>query len=141
MAPRTKVSRDQIVNEAFQLVYEKGLQFLTVRNLAQRLGCSTQPIMYNFHSVEQIREALIEVCIMHFKTCIQAEIKKEMAFNYIRYSHDYKNIFTFLCASKVNFGLDFDQNYMYMIHGYACMVSTSMIEFDEKACIGWIESV
>ena len=41
---------------AFRLIREKGHDYLTARNLAAFLGCSTQPIMYQFPNLDTLRD-------------------------------------------------------------------------------------
>ena len=55
MPPKPKVTRNQIVAAAFELVRTQGHESLNVRTLAKALGCSTQPLLYWFDSMEEIR--------------------------------------------------------------------------------------
>ncbi len=48
MAPRTKVTREQIVEAALELVRWGGPEALNARAVAARLGCSTQPVFSNY---------------------------------------------------------------------------------------------
>ena len=55
--PRTPTTtKEAMIEGAFQLIREKGHGFLTARNLAVFLGCSTQPIMYQFPNLDTLRE-------------------------------------------------------------------------------------
>ena len=56
MPKKTTTTKEAIVEGAFQLVREKGHEFLTARNLAAFLGCSTQPVMYQFPNLELLKE-------------------------------------------------------------------------------------
>ena len=55
MPPKPKVTRDDIVSAAFELVRTLGHEQLNTRKLASALGCSTQPLLYWFASMEEIR--------------------------------------------------------------------------------------
>lgn len=58
--PRTKrIEKQAILCAAVDVIREKGEQALTVRNIAAMLGCSTQPLYYEFESVEQLRAELL----------------------------------------------------------------------------------
>ena len=61
MPPKPKVTRQMILDAAFGLVREKGVESLSVRAVAEVLGCSTQPIMYNFKTVEELLDAVYQV--------------------------------------------------------------------------------
>lgn len=56
MSRRSSTSKEEMIEAAFQLVRKDGLDALTARNLAARIGCSTQPIMYRFPNLAELRD-------------------------------------------------------------------------------------
>lgn len=58
--PKQRVTREQVVEAAFQLARERGMEGVLVKELAQRLGCSVQPIYTYCGSMEELREAVEE---------------------------------------------------------------------------------
>ena len=60
MPPKAKVTREMILDAAFDLVRSEGQGALNVRALARCLGCSTQPILYNFATMEALTAAVYE---------------------------------------------------------------------------------
>ncbi len=58
MPPKIKVSREQVLNTAFEMTREEGFEALTARKLASRLGSSTQPIFRADESMETLKEDL-----------------------------------------------------------------------------------
>lgn len=58
MPPREKVSKEQVLNTAFEMTREDGFGDLTARKLAQRLGSSTQPIFRAYDNMEMLRRDL-----------------------------------------------------------------------------------
>ena len=56
MPKKPTTTRDAMIEGAFQLIREKGHESLTARNLAAFLGCSTQPIMYQFPNLDMLRD-------------------------------------------------------------------------------------
>ena len=56
MSKKPTTTKEAMLEGAFRLVREKGHAFLTARNLAAFLGCSTQPIMYQFPNLDTLRE-------------------------------------------------------------------------------------
>ena len=58
MPPKARISGPMIVDAAYALVRENGNEHLNVRAIAGALSCSTQPILYYFHSIEEIRQAV-----------------------------------------------------------------------------------
>ena len=60
MPPKVKITKEDIVNAAVELVRQYGPQALNARELAARLCCSTQPIFSNFATMEQLRLSVVE---------------------------------------------------------------------------------
>ncbi len=58
--PRQKITREQVIEAAFQLAREKGMEGVLVKELASRLHCSVQPIYTYCGSMEELREAVEE---------------------------------------------------------------------------------
>ena len=58
MPPKEKYNRQNILNAAFELVRADGFDQLSARNIAKRLGCSTQPIYSSFSSIEELEDVL-----------------------------------------------------------------------------------
>ena len=51
MAPKVKVSKEDIIKTTIELVREHGADFINARAIASALSCSTQPIFSNFNSM------------------------------------------------------------------------------------------
>lgn len=58
MPPRPKFSREEIVEAALAVVSDGGIEALTARTLAKRLGCSTRPIFTVFNEMDEIKTEL-----------------------------------------------------------------------------------
>ncbi len=61
MPPQVKVSKEKINTEAFQMTMENGFESVTARKLAERLGCSTQPIFRVYANMEELKVELYEM--------------------------------------------------------------------------------
>ena len=102
MSPKVVTSRDEIAQAAFEIVRDEGHEFLTVRHIAERLGCSTQPLLYHFKSIEEIRLAaynLAEEFRTRFITELSGEYPHpmlEVGMRYLRFGHDEARLFRFL---------------------------------------------
>ncbi|MCR4951476.1 MAG: TetR/AcrR family transcriptional regulator, partial [Solobacterium sp.] len=57
MPRKTVTTKEAIIDGAVQLIRDKGYEALTVRTLAEYLHCSTQPVMYQFETVDDLRRA------------------------------------------------------------------------------------
>lgn len=56
MPPRPKVSKEDIIDKAYIIIKEEGIEQLNARSLAIQLGCSTQPIFKNFKNMEELKQ-------------------------------------------------------------------------------------
>jgi AcrR family transcriptional regulator len=60
MPPQVSFPKNVILNEAFEIVRQEGLQALTARKIAQNLKSSTQPIYRAFQSMKDLETAVID---------------------------------------------------------------------------------
>ncbi|MBP1994373.1 TetR/AcrR family transcriptional regulator [Paenibacillus eucommiae] len=56
MPPKAEITKEKILEAAFEMVREKGLEVLTARSIAQRLRCSTQPIYSVYGNMEEVKD-------------------------------------------------------------------------------------
>ncbi|CEG25763.1 TetR/AcrR family transcriptional regulator [Bacillus sp. B-jedd] len=59
MPPKKKFTREQIVDAAFEIAKEEGLEGITIRKIAQEMGSSIAPIYVNFADVDEVKEAVL----------------------------------------------------------------------------------
>ena len=61
-----KVSKEQIIDAAVDVLRDDGFSAINARSVAKKLGCSTQPIYFSFRNMEELKAALTERAIqMH----------------------------------------------------------------------------
>lgn len=102
MPPKAKINRQKIIDAAFQVIRIQGHEHLNARTIAQELHCSTQPVMYYFKTVEEIRlEAYRKADAFH-SDYISSKGERncspllELGLNYIQFGYAEKNLFRFL---------------------------------------------
>lgn len=62
MAPKKKFSKEQIIDAAFEIAREEGLEHISARSVADKLGSSVAPIYVNFKDIsELIREVIKKI--------------------------------------------------------------------------------
>lgn len=61
MPPKQKVTRDDIIEAAFRIARERGAECISARSVADMLGYSTQPVLYHFSTVEEVRRAAYQM--------------------------------------------------------------------------------
>lgn len=108
--PRSPTTtKEAIIEGALQLVREQGYEALTVRNLASFLGCSTQPVMYHFPSMEALKEQTYERAdILHSEYILAAEDLLEIGLRYILFAKEEPQLFRFLFQSGHFSGLSLE---------------------------------
>jgi len=105
MPPQAKVTRQMILDAAFALAREEGHGAITARRLAAKLNCSTQPILYQFDSVEQIMEETYRRADAYHTAWLLEGLEKEeepllaLGLRYIRFGAEEKRLFCFLFQS------------------------------------------
>ena len=60
MARKKTITRDHILNAAYNLVIAEGFKRFTARNIAASMGCSTQPIYLEFANMADLRQAVVD---------------------------------------------------------------------------------
>ena len=66
MPPKKRINREDIISVAFQLIKSEGIESLNARNLAKRLGCSTQPVFSEFKTMKELKEEVFEQAGYYF---------------------------------------------------------------------------
>lgn len=60
MPPKQKISAEMVVQAAFDLTREHGIEAVNARSVARALGCSTQPIFSCFPTMEALKKAVFD---------------------------------------------------------------------------------
>lgn len=103
MPPKAKTSKQQITNAAFEIVRKDGIHALNARTLARSLGCSTQPLFYNFSTMEEVVSSVIKTANDFYNAYIQNAMEQEKyppykasGMAYIQFASEEKNLFNLL---------------------------------------------
>ena len=59
MPAKAKVTKEMIVDAAFAIAREAGAENINARTVSERLHCSTQPVMYHFATMEELKKMCI----------------------------------------------------------------------------------
>lgn len=100
MPKKPTTTKESMIEGAFQLVREKGHEFLTARNLAAYLGCSTQPIMYQFPGLDILKDLTYQKAdAFHSAYILSGGDLLEIGLRYIRFAEEEPQLFRFLFQS------------------------------------------
>ena len=114
MPPRVQVTRKMILDVSFDIVRREGPEKLNARRIAECLGCSTQPVMYNFKTVDEIRKEVYQIADEYHTGYIMPDERTDrepmlaLGLNYIRFGHEEPHLFRFLFQSNQFSGMNMD---------------------------------
>ena len=112
MVRTARVSKEDIVAAAIELVRAQGHECLNVRALASVVGCSTQPILYHFATMDEVRSATYQAVDELHSAYLMAGLESasdplmRIGLNYVRFAHDEPCLFRFLFQTNAFFGQD-----------------------------------
>ena len=103
MPPKIKITKEDIISAAVDIVREKGAESINARVIASVLNCSTQPVFSNFETMEELRLAVVEkaneLCCEYIKREVQSgkyPAYKANGMAYIRFAKEEKELFKLL---------------------------------------------
>lgn len=95
-----------ILDAAFEITRRDGISNLSARTISKELDCSTQPIMYNYPSVDSVRVAVYRKADeFHMQYIMKPRGRfgkplLEIAASYVRFASEEPNLFKFLFQSE-----------------------------------------
>lgn len=104
MPPLTKISKEMILNSGIEIIRNDGIASLNARNIAKKLNCSTQPIMYHYKNMNLLKEDLYIIADNYHSEFIMEENDKNnpllnIGLQYIKFAVYEKNLFKFIFQS------------------------------------------
>ncbi|WP_159722480.1 TetR/AcrR family transcriptional regulator [Enterococcus sp. CSURQ0835] len=117
---RRKVyTKDQILKAAYEVVEHEGFSGFTARNIAKKMGISTQPIYLEFKNMSDLKNTLLDEICNHLYYEIFPEVRTgdaivDLGLNYIYFAKDRSNLYNALFVQEYGGGKrmhDFSYNY------------------------------
>lgn len=110
MARKESVTLEDILSNAFEMAREEGMENVTTRRIADRVGCSTQPIYRVYKNMDELITALYGRAIAFYNDFVnRCERVDEtpfvnMGLAYIQFAEKEKNLFKLLFMTKEHAG-------------------------------------
>lgn len=105
MPAKAKVTKEMIVDAAFAIAREAGVERINARTVSERLHCSTQPVMYHFATMEALKRTVYAKADLYHSEYLM-NMKKPpkgaalgIGMNYIRFAIEEPHLFRFLFQS------------------------------------------
>lgn len=105
MPPKPRITKEMVIEAAFAVAREAGWESINARTVSKKLNCSTQPVMYHFATIEELKAAAFERADAFHTAYLldasgnEAEIMLGIGLNYIRFAVEEPNLFRFLFQS------------------------------------------
>ena len=105
MPAKAKVTKEMIVDAAFAIARETGAENINARTVSERLHCSTQPVMYHFATIEELKRTVYaKADLYHSEYLMNRKNPPKGAapgigMNYIRFAIEEPHLFRFLFQS------------------------------------------
>ena len=104
MPTKPRITREMILEAAYAIAREQGAEQINARTISKRLGCSTQPVLYYFDRIQDIRREVYRMAdeaqtafLMQFPE--DADPMVTIGLNYIRFAAEEKHLFRMLFQS------------------------------------------
>ncbi len=107
MAPKFKVTKDEIVLAAVDIIRDKDVSAITAQEIAKRMNTSTRPMFNYFATLEELREAAVEKARELYNKYAEEGFSQVPAFKgfgiaYIRFAMEEPALFRVLFLNKSN---------------------------------------
>ena len=107
MPTKIRISKDMILDAAFEIARQEGMEKLSNRELAKKLKCSIRPIYYQFENVEEMQKELyLKIEQYFYKFILDNMVEeipkyKQVGINYIKFAKKEKKLFQTLFMTDV----------------------------------------
>lgn len=112
MARKETISKNYVLETTFTMIKEQGYEEVTARKLAQRLGCSTQPIFRLYAGMSDLLSAAYPLATDYFHDYVRMHqnVNKlpfiDLGIAYVKFAKEESNLFKLLFLSEVRAGKD-----------------------------------
>lgn len=83
MPPKAKYTREEIIEAAFQMAREKGIDAVVARELGKKLGTSSSPIFTAFKNMEELQLEIRNRAMQEFEGYVKDALNYTPAFKHV----------------------------------------------------------
>lgn len=83
MPPKAKYTKEEIINIAFKMARESGIESVVARELGKRMGTSSSPIFTAFKNMEELQQEVRKVAMREFESYVKDALNYTPAFKYV----------------------------------------------------------
>ena len=102
MPTTIKISKEMILDAAFKIAREEGIEKISNREIAKKLDCSIRPIYYQFENVQEMQKELYLKIEKYFYQFLMDNMVddipkyKQIGIHYIKFAQKEKKLFQIL---------------------------------------------
>lgn len=105
--PKQRITKEMVVDAAFEIARSNGMEQVLVKNIADRMGCSVQPIYSYCKNMEGLRQDVINQVSCFIQEYIAARIDQQDLFRstgnaYIQLAKEEPNLFKIFILRQRN---------------------------------------
>lgn len=110
MARKETITKNDILNAAFEMARQEGLEEVSARTLAAKAGCSTQPIFRVYKNMEELGEEVFAKAIDFFEAYYESFPRKNdtpfvnLGLAYISFAQQESQLFRLLFLAQNRHG-------------------------------------
>ena len=98
MPPKSRYTKEEIANEALEIIRESGYDSLNARSLASRLNISTMPLFHSYENMEEIKKAAVQIGVERYNKYMAEAMSSDEPFKkvgqaYINFAQDEPELF------------------------------------------------
>ncbi len=107
---RRKVyTKDQILKAAYDVISKEGFSKFTARNIAKKMGISTQPIYLEFKNMQDLKNTLVESVMKDLQENVfpirhTDDAIIDLGINYINFARENRNLYVALYVDEYGGG-------------------------------------
>lgn len=83
MPPKVKYTREEIIEAAFQMAKEQGIEAVVARELAKKLGTSSSPIFTAFQNMEELQQEIRGRAMKEFESHVRDALQFTPPFKWV----------------------------------------------------------
>jgi len=114
--PKKKFSKEKIVDIAFNLAKEKGIDNITARNIAKKLKSSVVPIYHNFKDIEELKREIIKKIMYLYGSFTEMNFTDDKFLNIgiasIKFANEYSNLFNDIIFNNSKYIKGYENDYV-----------------------------
>lgn len=111
MPKAMQYSKQDVVQVAYEIVKDEGLEGINARKIAKKLDSSVHPIFNHFENIEELKKAVVEKIVETYHSYMTSgkgkeKYYKQMGLSYIKFAKDFPQFFKIMFMNPSKLGAE-----------------------------------